>query len=122
MNDSKAVRITKGLLALVLLVPVALGVSLGLSISSPVVVLVSLGFALFPVAVLHEAVRNRPLYDVPASFEDGAFIDDAVKRDREFWMYYDPANPASPAGIHRRHQDELANQMNDALHRQHGIT
>lgn len=121
MNDSKAVRITKGLLALVLLVPVVLGVALGVSISSPVVALVALAFALFPVAVFYEAVRNRPLSRVTAAFDDDSLIDEAVKRDREFWTYYDPNNPVSPAGIHRRNQDELASQMNDTLHRQHGI-
>ena len=120
-NDSKAVRLTKGFLALVLLVPVALGVALGVSISSPVAVLVSLAFAIFPVAVLHEAVSNRTLHGARHAFGEESLSDEALRRDREFWNLYDPSNPVSPAGINRRAQDDLAQQMNETLHRQHGM-
>ncbi|MCX7070046.1 MAG: hypothetical protein NTW01_03495 [Gammaproteobacteria bacterium] len=121
MNDSQAVRITKGGLALMLLVPVALGVALGVSISSPVLIVVSLAFAIFPVAVLHEAVRNRTLYGIRDACDEESLSEEAVKRDRDFWNLYDPSNPVSPAGIHRRAQDDLAQKMNETLHRQHGM-
>lgn len=95
---ARAVRVTKLVLAGVLAVP-----PLGLAVSavvdpSLVVALIALGLAVFPVAVVLDAVKGFNA-DPDVLREHDEF----VHAREEHWRYFNPDNPAAP--LNRLHQD-----------------
>ena len=93
MNNRVAVRVAKLVLAGVLAVPpVAVGV-LAFGLASPVAALVALALAVFPVAVVQDALH--PPLDAGTDDLDDLAADQA-RRDDEHWRYYSPLNPAAP--------------------------